>query len=71
VVKNTELTALRLAHGLTQRALGELLGYSTNYIARLERGTEGGKPLRISRRCEKLLHALLPKKKVQKSPEDY
>lgn len=37
----TELRAIRKEHGLTQKALAQLLGYrSANYIMRLERGHE-------------------------------
>lgn len=34
----TELRAVRVALSLTQRAMATLLGYSTNTIARAERG---------------------------------
>ena len=51
-----ELFDLRKAHGLTQKALGAILGYSANYIARLERGDmENGKALTITPRCEKMI----------------
>lgn len=33
-----DLRTLRTAHTLTQRQMGLLLGYTANYVARLERG---------------------------------
>jgi len=57
-----ELRALRDEHGLTQRVMGELLGYGANYISRLERGDE-----EITPRFEKLVRAMLRTKKVKKS----
>jgi transcriptional regulator with XRE-family HTH domain len=33
-----ELKALRLTHGLKQRELADLLGYSTSHVAHLEQG---------------------------------
>lgn len=57
-----ELKELRESHGLTQRAMGELLGYTANYISRLERGDES-----INNRFEKLLRSVLRPKKPKKS----
>jgi len=34
----TELKRLRLAHGLTQVELARQIGYTSNHLARLERG---------------------------------
>lgn len=56
-----DLKALRDFHGLTQRALGEILGYTANYIYRLERGKEP-----MTRRAEKLVRIVLKRKKTQK-----
>ena len=39
-MKAEELRSIRKTHYLTQRALAVLLGYTANYIARLERGEE-------------------------------
>ncbi len=47
-----ELRQIRDEHDLTQRELGELLGYNANYIARLERGEAP-----ITKRLEKMLRA--------------
>ena len=57
VTKET-LRALREAHQLTQRALGELLGYTANYISRLERGDEA-----ISPKFARLLRSMLGNRK--------
>jgi transcriptional regulator with XRE-family HTH domain len=57
-----ELRNLRAQHGLTQHAMGALLGYTANYISRLERGDET-----ITQRFEKLIHSLLRDKKIKKS----
>jgi transcriptional regulator with XRE-family HTH domain len=57
-----EFKALREAHGLTQRAMGELLGYTANYISRLERGNEP-----ITPRCEKFIRTILRPKKMEKA----
>lgn len=62
-----ELRTLRERHRLTQKALAAMLGYHVNYIARLERGKESGKPLRITARCETLIHVLFSTKDVKKS----
>ena len=63
-----ELRILRKTHGLTQRALALLLGYTPNYIARLERGDiERGATLKISQRLEKLILLILPKKSSKKA----
>jgi transcriptional regulator with XRE-family HTH domain len=56
-----ELWTLRTTHGLTQRALAELLGYHPNYVARLERGEKV-----ITQRFEKLIRLLLGRKKGEK-----
>jgi len=61
-VTKEELKELRESHGLTQRAMGELLGYTANYISRLERGDES-----INNRFEKLLRSVLRPKKPKKS----
>ena len=63
-----ELRTIRKSHGLTQRAMAALLGYTPNYIARLERGDiERGEVLKISQRLEKLLLFALPKKSSKKA----
>lgn len=54
----TELSTVRKAHGLTQKSLAELLGYTANYISRLERGDEPIMP-----RFAKIVQAVLQKKK--------
>lgn len=56
-----ELKEIRTDHNLTQRALGELLGYNANYIMRLERGHES-----ITQRFERLVRNMLGNKKVKK-----
>ena len=56
-----ELKEIRTEHNLTQRALGELLGYHANYIMRLERGHES-----ITARFERLVRNMLGNKKVKK-----
>lgn len=61
-----ELKELRRYHGLTQRAMGELLGYTPNYISRLERGDET-----ITQRFEKLVRSIIAQKKVKKSSQPY
>jgi transcriptional regulator with XRE-family HTH domain len=61
-----ELRQIREAHGLTQRAMGELLGYTPNYISRLERGDEA-----ITQRFEKLVRSIVMQKKIKKSPSPY
>lgn len=60
-----ELKKLRKEHGLTQRALGELLGYSANFIARLE-SEEGRWKAPITQRFEKLVRSMLGTRKVKK-----
>jgi transcriptional regulator with XRE-family HTH domain len=62
-----QLRTLREAHKLTQKALGAILGYGANYIARLERGVENGKPLLMTPRCAKMIQALFSTKRVKKS----
>jgi transcriptional regulator with XRE-family HTH domain len=57
-----DFKTLRETHGLTQRAMGELLGYTANYVSRLERGEEP-----ITARCEKFIRAILRPKKMDKS----
>jgi transcriptional regulator with XRE-family HTH domain len=57
-----ELKELREAHGLTQRAMGEMLGYHANYVSRLERGD-----VPITARLEKLLRSVLGQRKTKKS----
>ena len=57
-----ELKALRDAHGLTQRTMGELLGYGANYIYRLENDK-----VPITPRFEKLLRAVIGQRKVKQS----
>lgn len=56
-----ELKALRKSRQLTQRAIGELLGYTANYISRLERGDED-----ITQRFEKLVRSILQTKRLKK-----
>ena len=58
-----DLKRLRKDHSLTQKALGEMLGYGSNYISRLERGDE-----KITPRFEKLVRLAIGKKKAKKSP---
>ena len=58
------LRDLREAHQLTQRALGELLGYTANYISRLERGDE-----EISPKFEKLVRSMLGRRKKSAQPK--
>ncbi len=66
-----ELHDLRTAHGLTRKALGAMLGYSANYIARLEKGFEksgdGERLIPITPRCEKLIRSFFSTRKAQKS----
>jgi len=57
-----ELKDLRQAHELTQRAMGELLGYGANYIYRLESGRE-----KITQRFEKLVRSVFGQRKTKKS----
>jgi hypothetical protein len=57
-----ELREFREDHHLTQKLLGELLGYHTNYISRLERDDEP-----ITERFVKLLIATLGKPRPKKS----
>jgi transcriptional regulator with XRE-family HTH domain len=57
-----ELKDLRQAHGLTQRAMGELLGYGANYIYRLENDKE-----KITQRFEKLVRSVLRQRKTKKT----
>lgn len=59
-----ELKALREAHNLTQVAIGELLGYTGNYISRLEREDE-----RITKRFEKLVRLLTKQRPSKKYSE--
>ena len=65
-----ELRELRKAHGLTQKQMGEKLGYTGNYIARLERGkTEKGRaePLPITQHFETVVFAVFRKEKRTQS----
>jgi predicted transcriptional regulator len=55
-----DLSQRRQRAHLTQKALGELLGYHANYIARLERGEEP-----ITPRFRRLFQALVRKKPAQ------
>jgi transcriptional regulator with XRE-family HTH domain len=57
-----DLKELRESHELTQRAMGELLGYNANYIYRLESGKE-----KITQRFEKLVRSIIGQKKAKKS----
>lgn len=57
-----ELRSIREEHGLTQRAIGDLLGYHANYISRLETGKE-----KITQRFDKLVRYVLRKKNTKKS----
>ena len=61
-----ELRKLREEHGLTQKALGELLGYTGNYIYRLEKGGGSKEDLGMTKRFEKLVRAILGRKKMPK-----
>jgi transcriptional regulator with XRE-family HTH domain len=58
-----ELRALRLKYGLTQRGMGEMLGYATHYILKLENGHA-----KITQRFEKLVRSMFRDKKERKSP---
>lgn len=58
----TDIRAIRLAHGLTQRALAALLGYHTNHLAKIERGE-----VKVTQHLEKLILFALPKKSAKKS----
>lgn len=58
-----ELKELRTNHKLSQPEMGRILGYTGNYIYRLENGKE-----RITQRFEKLVVAVFGEKKVKKSP---
>jgi DNA-binding XRE family transcriptional regulator len=58
-----ELKELRIAHGLSQRMMGELLGYHGNTIARIERGD---KDTPITKRFEKLVRSIFSQRKVKK-----
>ena len=60
-----ELKTIRLAHGLTQKAMAELLGVQPNYVSRLEREGKTGVPL--TQRIEKLVRLIFSEKKVKKS----
>lgn len=53
------LKRLRLRYRLTQAETADQLGYTTNYIARLERGEE-----RITQRFALLVRKVLQKKKA-------
>lgn len=59
-----ELKTIRTEHDLTQRALGELLGYNANYIMRLERGHAD-----ITARFERLVRNMLGQKRKKKSSQ--
>lgn len=59
-----ELKVLRESHHLTQRAIGELLGYTANYISRLERGDET-----ITHRFEKLVRSMLHPTRIKKDAQ--
>jgi len=63
-VTKENLRALREAHQLTQRALAELLGYTPNYISRLERGDEA-----ISPKFERLVRSMLGTRKKIAQPK--
>lgn len=58
----TELRQLRKDRELTQKQMGELLGYTPNYISRLERGDED-----ITERFERLVQHLVFPLKAKKS----
>lgn len=55
------LRELRDKHHLTQRELGLMLGYSENYIMRLERGHE-----KITPRFERLVSSMFSYGKTRK-----
>jgi transcriptional regulator with XRE-family HTH domain len=56
-----ELRHIRKEHDLTQRQMGELLGYTANYISRLERGE-----VPITQRLEKLLRNVIFQRRAKK-----
>ena len=60
-----EFRTIRLAHGLTQKAMGELLGVEANYVSRLERDTDIDTP--INKRIEKVVRLIFRGKKVKSS----
>lgn len=56
-----ELRQIRKDHDLTQRQMGELLGYTANYISRLERGD-----VSITSRLEKLVRNVILQRRAKK-----
>lgn len=56
-----ELRQIRKDHDLTQRQIGELLGYTANYISRLECGKEI-----ITPRFEKLVRNVILQRRAKK-----
>jgi transcriptional regulator with XRE-family HTH domain len=56
-----EFKAVRNAHGLTQKAMAELLGVKANYVSRLERPSDTTTP--ITPRIEKLVRLIFRGKK--------
>ena len=61
-MNHTELRQIRKDRELTQRQMGELLGYTANYISRLERDDE-----EITERFERLVRLLIFPLKAKKS----
>lgn len=53
-MNGAQLRAIREAHGLTQEQLGELLSYTANHLAMVER-----EEVDVAPRLEKLVRALL------------
>ena len=66
----TDLQHLREAHGLTRRALGELLGYTGYYIYKLEASARLTTGPRVTQRLEKQLDRLFPGWKSKKKDEN-
>jgi transcriptional regulator with XRE-family HTH domain len=56
-----ELRQIRKDHDLTQRQMGELLGYTANYISRLECDQET-----ITPRFEKLVRNVILQRRAKK-----
>jgi len=56
-----ELRQIRKDHDLTQHQMGELLGYTANYISRLERGD-----VPITQRLEKLVRNVILQRRAKK-----
>ena len=65
----TDLQHLRESHGLSRRALGELLGYTGYYIYKLEASARLVSGPRVTQRLEKQLDRLFPGWKNKKKEE--